>query len=189
VIATDPASDAPLPTPDSVSLDAPNAAATKSTDVAAAPHSETKPARAHTAPEPKAPAKASPEAQRKAEKPAAAKREPKAGPVERTDDGSVALALLEGRAPPGSAAATKEPAQHGSYILQIAAYSAEKDAQSRRDRLVSSGVTNAYVQDVVSGGKAIYRLRVGPFPTHEAAQAARARLRALGYDNSFISTK
>jgi DedD protein len=59
----------------------------------------------------------------------------------------------------------------------------------RRDKLVAAGVTNTYVEQASSGGKATYRLRVGPFPTRDAAQAAQARLRALGYDNGFISTQ
>jgi len=102
---------------------------------------------------------------------------------ERTDDGSVAIALLEGRAPKST------PPEKGNFTLQIAAYGTEKDAQSRRERLVAAGVTNAYVEQAVSGGKTTYRLRVGPFPTRDAAQAAQARLRALGYDNGFISTQ
>ncbi|NYT64836.1 SPOR domain-containing protein [Alcaligenaceae bacterium] len=102
----------------------------------------------------------------------------------RTDDGSVALALLEGRTPSKPAAASS-----GSFTLQIAAYTTDKDAQSRRDKLVSSGVTNAYVENATVNDKSTYRLRVGPFPSRDAAQAAQARLRALGYDNSFISTK
>ena len=112
-------------------------------------------------------------------------REPKPA-VERTDDGSVAIALLEGRTP---AARAPAPSGSGNYILQIAAYTSDKDAQVRRDRLVSAGVSNAYVENATSGGKPTYRLRVGPFPTRDAAQAAQARLRALGYDNGFISTK
>jgi DedD protein len=134
-------------------------------------------------PEPAQPADAKP---KPAEKPEP-RNEPKPKPsAERTDDGSVAIALLEGRTPSKSAPA---PAAKGNYILQIAAYTNDKDAQSRRDKLVSSGVTNAYVENATSGGKATYRLRVGPFPTRDAAQAAQARLRALGYDNGFISTK
>ncbi|HRL22792.1 MAG TPA: SPOR domain-containing protein [Alcaligenes sp.] len=114
------------------------------------------------------------------------------GAGKRTDDGSYALALLEGRVPDSPAPAARAPkpaAQQGSFTLQIVAYSNENDARSRRDQLVSSGVTNAYVETAQSGGKSTYRLRVGPFPTREAAQAAQARLRSLGYENSFISAK
>lgn len=111
----------------------------------------------------------------------------------RTDDGSYALALLEGRVPDTPAPAARTPskpaAQQGSFTLQIIAVSNEGDARSRREQLVSSGVTNAYVETAQSGGKSTYRLRVGPFPTREAAQAAQTRLRSLGYENSFISAK
>lgn len=134
-------------------------------------------------PEPAQTAEAKP---KPAEKPEARNDSKPKPSTERTDDGSVAIALLEGRTP---AKAAPAPAAKGNYILQIAAYTNDKDAQSRRDKLVSSGVTNAYVENAVSGGKATYRLRVGPFPTRDAAQAAQARLRALGYDNGFISTK
>ena len=130
---------------------------------------------------------AKPEKPEQPEKPAQPKpsAKPATEAVERTDDGSVAIALLEGRKPQKPAAATTR----GNYVLQIAAYTSDKDAQSRRERLVSSGVTNAYVEAANSGGKSTYRLRVGPFPSREAAQAAQARLRALGYDNGFISSK
>ena len=120
-------------------------------------------------------------------KPEPVKPAPK--PATRTDDGSVALALLEGRTPPKQAAPAAQ-AQQGSFIVQAGAYSSQNDANARRGKLVSAGVSNAYVESaVVSGGKSAYRLRVGPFPSRQAAQAAQARLRSLGYENSFISTK
>jgi DedD protein len=112
--------------------------------------------------------------------PAPSKPAPRTG---RTDDGSVAIALLEGRTP------QKAAPEKGNFILQIAAYGTDKDAQVRRDKLIASGVTNAYVEQAMSNGKPTYRLRVGPFPTRDAAQAAQARLRALGYDNGFISAQ
>jgi len=132
---------------------------------------------AHSAAKPKPEAKPEPRHETRAKK---GDSEP------RTDDGSVAIALLEGRKPAQSAPA---PAAHGNFVLQIASYTADKDAQSRREKLVAAGVTNAYVQTGTVNGKPTYRLRVGPFPTRDAAQAAQARLRALGYDNGFISSK
>lgn len=118
------------------------------------------------------------------------KPKPKPAKVEsgRSDDGAVALALLEGRQPPPKPAPMAS-SQQGSFVLQIAAYSTQKDAEARRAKLVSSGVSNAYVESAVVGGKSTYRLRVGPFPSRQAVQAAQARLRSLGYENSFISSK
>ncbi|HLT98942.1 MAG TPA: SPOR domain-containing protein [Burkholderiaceae bacterium] len=149
--------------------------------------SEPTPQATATTPEP-APA---PEPARKPEPPAEAPKptpaKPPANDKPRTDDGSVALALLEGRKPvqqQGSAA----PAS-GNFVLQVAAYTTEGDAQSRRDKLAAAGVTNAYVENAVANGKTAYRLRVGPFPTREAAEAAQARLRQLGYNNGLIFTK
>lgn len=106
---------------------------------------------------------------------------------QRTDDGSVALALLEGRQPVPSQAQASSGS--GNVVLQIAAYTTQADAQSRRDQLIAAGVTNAYVENAIANGKTAYRLRVGPFPTREAAEAAQARLRQLGYNNGLIFTK
>ncbi|MCX5591687.1 SPOR domain-containing protein [Alcaligenes endophyticus] len=130
-------------------------------------------------------------------KPAVEKKpEPKPKPAptkpdnNRTDDGSVALAMLEGRIPAGSAASKPAAApQRGNFILQAAAYSSEKDAQGRRQQLISSGVTNAYVESASAGGRSTFRLRVGPFSSREAAVAAQTRLRSLGYQDSFISAQ
>lgn len=119
--------------------------------------------------------------------PAEPAKTPPARPDSRTDDGAVALALLEGRKP--AAAASSTPSQSGQFVLQIAAYTTEQDAIARRNKLFEAGVTNAFVQSATAGGKPTFRLRVGPFPSREAAQAAQTRLRALGYDNGFISSK
>lgn len=111
---------------------------------------------------------------------------------QRTDDGAMALALLEGRnVQSNRPQARPEPApaaqQQGRFVLQVAAYTTEASAASRRNDLHAAGVTNAYVEPVTAGGKRQFRLRVGPFPSRDAAQAAQARLRTLGYDNGFIA--
>ena len=107
----------------------------------------------------------------------------------RSDDGARALALLEGRAEPAPKPAAKPAATKGNFVLQIAAYTTSEDAQSRRSKLHQAGVTNAFVEQATINGKQQYRLRVGPFPSREAAQAAQARLRTLGYDNGFIAAQ
>jgi len=100
----------------------------------------------------------------------------------RTDDGSHALALLEGRAP-------SLTGSNNAHVLQIAAYGVRADAVARRDKLRGAGVGNAFVEEATVNGKPQYRLRVGPFPSREAAQDVQARLRELGYDNSFIAAQ
>lgn len=63
------------------------------------------------------------------------------------------------------------------------------EARKLRDKLTQSGVSNTFIQTATVNGKQAFRLRVGPFGTKESAQAALARLRALGYSDGFISNK
>ncbi len=113
-------------------------------------------------------------------KPEPAKNEP-----ERTDDGSVALALLEGRTPEDTGNNEQGAAQRGSFTVQVAAYSSGDGANNRREQLISAGVNNAFVEEDAG----TYRLRVGPFESRQAAEAALTRLRSLGYDDSFIRSQ
>lgn len=180
---TDPAA---VPTPPGVTSVPPVAAA-----------SNTPPATTHTTPPATQPAMPAvtpvtppkPEVKPKPE-PAKPTTPPK--PETRSDDGARALALLEGRNAPASAPKPDTPkpaASKGNFVLQIAAYTTSEDAQSRRGKLHQAGVTNAFVEQATINGKQQYRLRVGPFPSREAAQAAQARLRTLGYDNGFIAAQ
>ncbi|AHV94651.1 SPOR domain-containing protein [Bordetella holmesii] len=126
------------------------------------------------------------------EKPALVKPadKPKNESGSRSDDGARALALLEGRTPaPAAAKPVAKPAAKGNFVLQVASYTTQTDARERRGKLHQAGVTNAFVEQATISGKQQYRLRVGPFPSREAAQAAQARLRTLGYDNGFIAAQ
>lgn len=109
-------------------------------------------------------------------------------PASRTDDGAVALALLEGRSSATAKSAPK-PAAKGNFVVQVASYGSQSDAQARREKLFAAGITNAFIEPVTVNGKSVFRLRVGSFPSREAAQAAQTRLRTLGYENGFITTQ
>ncbi|MDH0684634.1 SPOR domain-containing protein [Achromobacter animicus] len=180
---TDPAA---VPTPPGVTSVPPVAAA-----------SNTPPATTHTTPpatQPATPAvpPVTPPKPEVKPKPEPAKPATPPKPETRSDDGARALALLEGRNAPTSAPKPDTPkpaASKGNFVLQIAAYTTSEDAQSRRGKLHQAGVTNAFVEQATINGKQQYRLRVGPFPSREAAQAAQARLRTLGYDNGFIAAQ
>lgn len=179
-VAALPPDTSPLPVPDPVPVDPPAPVAPPAAPVTSAP--EPPPVSVKPAPAPAPPPVADPPS-----KPAPPPSPPAA--TQRTDDGAVALALLEGRSPAGTASPAPAAAAKGNFVLQIVALSNDSEAQTRRKQLVDAGVTNAYVEQATSGGKTTYRLRVGPFSTREAAQAAQTRLRTLGYDNSFISSQ
>ena len=111
----------------------------------------------------------------------------------RSDDGARALALLEGRPTESnsanSATAVKQPTK-GNFVVQALSLDSASDAQSQRDKLSASGIGNAFVDGpVVVNGLKKYRVRVGPFPSREAAQAAQTRLRTLGFGGAFITTQ
>ena len=110
----------------------------------------------------------------------------------RSEDGARAIAMLEGRAPDSGQPAAKpapKPAAKGNFVVQVASYGSQADAQSRREKLYAAGITNAFIEPVTVNGKSVFRLRVGSFPSREAAQAAQTRLRTLGYENGFITTQ
>lgn len=124
-----------------------------------------------------------------------AKPTPNSAPTNRSDDGARALALLEGRptaessSPPGSVTTPKAPTR-GNFVVQAVSLDVSADAQAQKNKLLAAGVGNAFIDGPVDvGGKARYRVRVGPFPSREAAQAAQTRLRTLGYDGAFIATQ
>jgi DedD protein len=114
----------------------------------------------------------------------------------RSDDGAVALALLEGRNSPTSLpgpGATNAPVKaptKGNFVVQAASLDTQADAQGQRDKLIASGVSNAFVDGPVDvAGRQKFRVKVGPFSSREAAQAAQTRLRTLGFGGAFIASQ
>jgi DedD protein len=64
------------------------------------------------------------------------------------------------------------------------------EAQKQRNVLISVGLNNTFVDGPVNvNGRPKYRVRVGPFQSREAAQAAQTRLRTQGYGGAFITTQ
>ena len=116
----------------------------------------------------------------------------------RTDDGSQALALLEGRtvasanASSGAAdvvkpSATPRGPTKANFVVQAVSLDMQAEANNQRDKLVAQGVSNAYVDGPVEvSGRQYYRVRAGPFSTKESAQAAQTRLRTLGFGSAYI---
>lgn len=114
---------------------------------------------------------------------------PPASAQPRRDEAARALALLEGRNPEVSAPSPKPPVR-GNFVVQAMSLDSSADAQKQRNILISAGLNNAFVDGPVDvNGRPKYRVRVGPFQSREAAQAAQTRLRTQGYGGAFITAQ
>jgi cell division septation protein DedD len=86
---------------------------------------------------------------------------------------------------PVSAAQATEPAGQG-YAVQIAALNVRNEAEAIARRLSSKGYA-AYVVAPPSGTPAVYRVRVGKFPTRREAESIAARLKKEEQFNPWVT--
>ena len=117
-----------------------------------------------------------------------------AAPAAPSDDAR-ALAALEGRTDgvvtsssgslnTSSAAASTTSSAKG-YAVQIAAYASPEKARSVRDQLVAGGL-RSYVESVATPQGLRTRVRLGPFPSRDAADHARAKLKTMKLDGAVV---
>jgi DedD protein len=168
---------------------APTATASTSGQVTAS--SEATPASANTTPQTKPDATSKPALTPSQDSSRPATTSPPAAPSaqQRRDDAARALALLEGRSPVASAPSANPPVR-GNFVVQAMSLDSSAEAQKQRNVLISAGLNNAFVDGPVDvNGRPKYRVRVGPFQSREAAQAAQTRLRTQGYGGAFIATQ
>ncbi len=77
----------------------------------------------------------------------------------------------------GNAPATALPKDRaGGWAVQVIAYAKRSDADQLRDRLRKAGFAS-YVDDVVAGGKTLWRVRVGPLAQRSDALAMLGRIK------------
>lgn len=106
--------------------------------------------------------------------------------------------------PPKSADATKaaEPAKPadvpkavepaaagaGAYSVQLAAFTDDKGANTLAAKLKKAGHPS-YVEPYETSRGRVWRVRVGPYPSREAAESARTRLKAEGQNGILAAAK
>jgi rare lipoprotein A len=73
------------------------------------------------------------------------------------------------------------PAAGGRYVVQVGAFGQEANARTLQQKLHAIG-QDSYVEH-----DTIYRVRIGPFATHDQAVAARAKLEAAGISAIIIA--
>jgi len=67
----------------------------------------------------------------------------------------------------------------------VGAFRTPEDAESQRARLTLSGV-EAKVSEREQSGRAVFRVRVGPFDKKEEADKTKARLDAAGLETALV---
>jgi DedD protein len=73
----------------------------------------------------------------------------------------------------------------GKWFVQAAALSSEGAARQLSERLSKAGMA-PFVERAETGGAVLYRVRLGPFASRDAAVKARRRLRALGIGSNVV---
>lgn len=127
-----------------------------------------------------------------AAKPEAAAPAPKAAPEPVPQTRTAPEPKAESAAEAKSAAVANDskaaaPAKEGAFSVQLAAFSDDKGANALASRLTRSGHA-AYVEPFETSRGTLWRVRVGPFPSREAAGAARDQLKSEG-QNGIVTSK
>lgn len=72
-----------------------------------------------------------------------------------------------------------------SYFVQVGAFRTPEDAESQRARLSLGGV-EAKVTEREQSGRAVFRVRVGPFDKKEEADKVKEKLEASGLETALV---
>ena len=84
------------------------------------------------------------------------------------------------------AAPASAPKGDGAYAVQLAAFSDDKGANALTGRLKRAGYA-AYTEPVKNAkGTTLYRVRVGPYASKDAATAAHDKLKGEGQDGNVV---
>jgi DedD protein len=145
---------------------APPVSSPPSTDAPTAPKAEAAPPKVEAPP--------------KSETPARSDTPPK------TEAKSVPPPKAEPRAVEAAPAATKNGIKDG-FAVQLAAFSDDKGANSLANRLKRDGYP-VYTEPLKTSRGTLWRVRVGPFPSRDAANAVRDKLKTEGQNGIVAPT-
>lgn len=90
--------------------------------------------------------------------------------------------LVRARSAATTATGTADPF---SYFVQAGAFRTPEDAEAQRARLTLMGV-DARVTEREQSGRMVYRVRMGPFDTREAADRVKERLDGGGIEAALV---
>ena len=95
---------------------------------------------------------------------------------------------------PTAAEATPKPSEadarapQGGFAVQLAAFSDDKGANALANKLKRAGYP-AFTETVATSQKTLWRVRVGPYPSREAAAQSRDKLKAEGHPGIVVAAR
>jgi DedD protein len=117
-------------------------------------------------------------------KPATTATPPAVAPVPAPTPAPVAApAPAANAAPPALAAATKDTGKAAggeSFSVQLAAFADDKGANALANKL-KRATYPAYTEPLTTSKGTLWRVRVGPYPSRDAAVEVRDKLKSEGY--------
>ena len=81
-------------------------------------------------------------------------------------------------------AAAKSPPLEG-FAVQVGAFREDDKLRQARDKLAAAGIVH-YTERLDNAAGSLTRLRAGPFPTREAAEAAAAKLKGIAMQGQVV---
>jgi DedD protein len=87
------------------------------------------------------------------------------------------------QAPPSRPASV--PAERGTFVVQLGSFGSKENADRLVRDMTAKGFT-AFVAPITSGGRELYRVRVGPTRERAQAEALAAQLRRIGQSGSIV---
>jgi rare lipoprotein A len=85
---------------------------------------------------------------------------------------------------PASATTLPPPVGASGYYVQAGSFSTMNNAERQRGMITSYG--NVAISQASSGGKEVYRVRIGPYTTPDAAGIVADRLKRSGYGDARV---
>lgn len=101
-------------------------------------------------------------------------------PVERTDDGVRAKALLDGKPEPKTA-----EQKSGKFVIQVAALATKEKVDELQNKLKSAGI-KSHTQKISTQAGERTRIRVGPFNSKEEAEKVNEKILKLGLNSTLV---
>jgi cell division protein FtsN len=100
-----------------------------------------------------------------------------------------AAAILAGEPVPGAAPRASAPLRPGVdpfvYFVQAGAFSSPDDAEQQRAKLALQGFA-AKISEREQSGRAVHRVRLGPFDSLAEAESQQERVKAAGVDAALV---